>query len=168
MLRICRRISDLDIGQLMAVYVQSNMQNGALNYPDFSSDRQLLEAEQDFYLFLKDFFTVSNAFYCVWAPDNTYQSALRLEPYQDGLLLEGLETVPDGRRKGYAKNLLTETLAYVSATFGCSIYSHIEKNNFPSRNLHISCGFVEITDYAAYIDGSIDFKSATYKKGCSL
>ena len=61
MLRICRRISDLDIGQLMAVYVQSNMQNGALNYPDFSSDRQLLEAEQDFYLFLKEFFTVSKA-----------------------------------------------------------------------------------------------------------
>ena len=168
MLLICRRISDLDIRQLMQVYVQSNIQHGALNYSDYSPDRQLLEAEQDFYLFLKAFFEVSNALYFVWAPNYVYKSALRLEPYRDGLLLEGLETVPDGRRKGYAKKLLSATISYVAGSFYCPIYSHIEKNNLASRNLHISCGFKEIADYAVYIDGSVDFKCATYKIGCSL
>ena len=167
MLIICTHPSQIDFGQLMQVYRQSNLQAGAENYPDYSVDRQIYEAEQDFYLFLKEFFSLPGTIYLIWAPDGVYKSALRAEPYRDGMLIEGLETLPDSRRMGYAKSLLSEAVYYISATKQSILYSHIAKHNLASQSVHIACGFCKISDYAVYIDGSVDRKSYTYKKECN-
>lgn len=147
----------------MSVYWESNMQSGSEHYGDFSNDRQLLEAEQYFYQFLIEFFKVKGAVYCIWSENGCYQSALRLEPYRDGLLLEGLETAPQSRNRGFAKKLLRSTIDYLKIY---KIYSHIAKTNIISQRTHISCGFTELSDYAVYIDGSVDSHASTYMKIC--
>lgn len=167
MLLICTKPSQINFGQLMRVYSQSNRQSGAMRYPDLSDERQLYEAEQDYYLFLREFYTVPDAVYLIWTSDGIYKSALRLEPYRDGLLIEGLETAPEYRKMGYAKKLLSEAVSYISATQHSILYSHIAKNNFVSQNVHMACGFREILDYAVYIDGSVDRNSSTFKKECN-
>ncbi len=163
MLLVCSSVSQLDFGQLMEIYRESNMQSGSERYRDYSDDRQLLEAEQDFYQFLAEFFKVKGAVYCIWSENGCYQSALRLEPYRDGLLLEGLETAPGSRNQGYAKKLLQETTDYLKTG---RVYSHIDKSNISSQRTHISCGFVEISDCAVYINGSVDSHASTYMKIC--
>lgn len=138
--------------QLLAVYSQ-----GLLKDP-----HQKGSAEQEFLCYLReDFFRQKGAFYAVWTVENVYQSALRLEPYADGLLLEALETAPDARRKGYAYHLLSEVLKHVQ-TLGCKIvYSHVEKRNRVSLHLHDQCGFVRLSDFAVYIDGTVTQNSCT-------
>ena len=83
--------------------------------------------------------------------NDVYFSALRLEPYEDGLLLEALETAPAHRRKGYAEKLIRA----VQAEFLQKIYSHVSKKNTASLAVHQKCGFRQVLDYAKYIDGSV-------------
>ena len=80
-----------------------------------------------------------------------YRSALRLEPYQDGFLLEALETHPKHRRKGYAKKLISGVLERLPA--GTRVYSHISKQNTPSIASHQACGFHTLVDYSVDTDG---------------
>ena len=91
-------------------------------------------------------------------------SALRLEPYRDGLLLEALETHPMHRRKGYAKELVTAVMETVGEQ---RVYSHVGKRNVASLNTHLSCGFQRISEQAVYADGSINDRCATllYTRG---
>ncbi len=162
MLQIITSHAQLDFGQLMQVYHQSLLKSGRENNPDFDENRQLLEAEQDFYLFLKSFLREKGSVCAVWISEGKYVSALRAEPYRDGVLIEGLETAPTCRRQGYAKLLLRGILEYLNERGAEKIYSHIQRDNIPSIRTHLSCGFVCICDYAAYIDGSVDHKSSTY------
>lgn len=142
MLKIITSMSQLDTQQLMAVYRESNQENGSIFFPDPSTDEQLLRAEDRFLDYLReDFFQQKDAFYCVWAPVGAYQAALRLEPYRDGLLLEALETKPDARRKGYATALLRSVLDHLRTTPYNKVYSHVAKNNVASLTVHKKCGF---------------------------
>ena len=121
-------------------------------------------AEQSFYQYLKDiFFPADGAFYAIWEADGCYVSALRIEPYRDGLLLAGLETAPDHRQKGYALLLVQAVQKMLSEKGPVTIYSHVRKNNHPSRKLHEKSGFRMISDSAAYIDGSVSFRACTYR-----
>lgn len=163
MLIICRSLSQLNYRELVGVYQESILKLGKLNYPDYSEDRQLLEAEQDFYLFLKEFFRSPGAAYFIWAPEGRYESALRVESYRDGLLVEGLETAPCSRHKGYAKMLLEKTLPNLPER---RVYSHINRDNRYSIEVHLSCGFSRISDCSFYIDGSVDYHCDTYMKMC--
>ena len=76
-------------------------------------------------------------------------SAVRLERWRDGWLLEGLETRPDCRGKGYAEQLLETVLPLVSGT----IYSHVHRGNQASLKLHEKMGF-RISAATAMLDGS--------------
>ncbi len=121
----------------------------------------LLLAEQDFYTYLKDvFFITEGAWYAVWVDQSQYRCALRVEPYQDGLLLAGLETAPGARRMGYAKKLVMAVLKDLDRP----LYSHVERQNVASMQLHRSCGFDFIRDTAVYLDGSIVNTSCTFRK----
>lgn len=163
MLIICRSFFQLNFRELLDVYQESIQELGKLNYPDFSEDRQLLEAEQDFCVFLREFFRVPGATYFLWTADGHYKSALRVEPYRDGVLVEGLETAPCSRHKGYAKRLLEATLQNLPEG---KVYSHIKKDNRYSIQVHLTCGFTRISDCSVYIDGSVDYHSNTYMKQC--
>ena len=118
-----------------------------------------MQAEQDFYQYLREvFFPTAGAVYAVWEENGTYITALRLEPYRDGLLLTALETAPEYRRRGYAQKLIEAVLEELP---GEKLYSHVSKTNAASLRTHISCGFQKILDHAAYLDGSVLRSSCT-------
>lgn len=162
MLEIIKSLDRLPFGELMAVYEESNKEAGAEKYPKLSANLQLLEAEQDFYAYLRCFFRQEDSFYALWRIDGALVSALRIEPYQDGWLLAALETKPNRRGYGYAKALIGEVLVYLEQTNRLPLYSHISKNNLPSQKVHISCGFQRILAYSVYADGRVNDCCATY------
>lgn len=153
MLIIARNLGELSFGKLMDVYYEGNLENGADRWPGEPESRQIALAEQDFYKYLQQvFFSAEGARYLIWEEQGKYVSALRLEPWRDGLLLEALETAPDQRRKGYAKTLIRAALEQMG---DLKIYSHVSKRNTPSLKTHEACGFKKILDYAVYLDGSV-------------
>ncbi len=157
MLRVIRNLRQLDFSQLMEVYLEGNLEKG-----------NLLQAEQDFYQYLKEgFFTQPDDRYCLWVPEGKYVAALRLQRYRDGLLLEALETAPQRRRKGCAEALVRAVLE--TASFE-KVYVHIAFWNKPSVSLHEKCGFRKILDHAVYADGTYTDRSGTwlYEKGVAL
>ena len=159
MLIIAGKLRELSFGKLMEVYREGNLNNGQERWPDEPEARQIALAEQDFYQYLQQvFFKTEGAVYLIWEENGNYVSALRLEPYRDGLLLAALETLPEMRGKGYATNLIRQAQAYASNR---KIYSHVNKKNAPSLRTHDKCGFVKILDYGVYADGSVNDRCCT-------
>ncbi len=142
MLLCAKNPSQIDCHQLMAVYSQ--------------------EQEMSFFDDLSDFFSQKKAFYCIWQ-DGDYVSALRLEPYGDGLLLSGLETKPDCRSRGYAKLLLKAVLSLEEVKSWGKVYSHIHKRNIISQKLHKKMHFEKISDTAVLLDGTVSAFYETYR-----
>lgn len=162
MLKLFFKLKELDFEQLMAVYEEGNMENAAEFFPDAPPAVQLERAKQAFEDYLReDFFRVSGAFYAVWEDAGEYVSALRLEPYGDGWLLEALETRPCRRKKGYAVKLITAALERFPK--GTHVYSHVGKRNTASMATHLRCGFEKVQDYAKYVDGTVTQYSCTLK-----
>ncbi len=162
MLKIIKNMKDLDFQQLMEVYAESVALNGKEFYPDLEPSLQILREEESFYAFLRIFFQRPDAFYAVNEQDGKYVSALRLESFNDGLLLEALETAPEYRQKGFGKELVRQALSYAKTLGYHKVYSHISRRNRASINLHLSCGFHKILDHAVYIDGSVSHNADTY------
>lgn len=156
MLKIIKTMGELNTEQLIGVYAESIRENAER----FSMDQY--QGENAFLDYLsEDFFRQKGAFYALWTEDGVYRSALRLEPYRDGLLLQALETAPNARRRGYAHALTTDVLQYLRDE-GCNaVYSHVEKRNAPSLRVHFKCGFREISDHATYLDGTVTQNSCT-------
>ena len=159
MLILARSIRDLSFSRLMEVYIEGNLENAEEFYPDLPEGQKLMQAEQDFYQYLNEvFFKISGAVYAIWEEQCAYVSALRLEPDRDGLLLEALETAPSRRRQGYAEKLIRA----VQEQFpNQRFYSHVSKKNVASLRVHEKCGFCRISEYAAYIDGSVNQRACT-------
>lgn len=161
MLHLVKRYSELRFSQLMEVYEEGNLENAQAFWPDLSENEQILRAEQEFGAYLReDFFKNDGAYYALWEENGKYRSALRLEPYEDGMLLEALETRPDCRGKGYATMLMQAVLAIETR----KIYSHVSKKNTASLRTHEKCGFQKILDHAVYVDGSVSTNSVTLCK----
>ena len=159
MLLVVSKLRDLSFSQLMDVYEEGNRENGEEFWPGMEDGERLLRAEQEFYQYLRQvFFPVEHARYCIWMEKGRYVSALRLEPYRDGLLLEALETAPGERRKGYAAKLIRAVQEQYPRE---RIYSHVNKGNTASLRTHEICGFVRIADNAVYADGSVTSRSYT-------
>ena len=157
MLLTAHSMKDLSFPKLMEVYAEGSRKTGAARYPRESLQRQQALAEEDFREYLSQvFFRETDTVYLVWEEQGRYVSALRLEPWQDGCLLEGLETAPEARRKGYAARLLRAAQAYLEEKGPVRLYSHVAKGNTASLEVHRSCGFQPYLDYARYIDGSVD------------
>lgn len=160
MLIVAENLQELSFSKLMEIYIEGNQENGAELFPEEPAFRQLELAEGEFRQYLKEnFFSSPRAFYAIWTEGNRYVSALRMEPYRDGLLLEALETAPDQRQQGYATRLIrsVQNLPQVDR-----IYSHVSRNNLPSQAVHKKCGFRIVADYAVYIDGSVNSRAVTF------
>lgn len=164
MLQFIRTFKHLNFRLLADVYKESCQISGMQNYPDEPYFQQLRSAEQDLYGEVKCFFEDSKAFYAVWLVDGRYMSVLRMEPHKDGLLLEGLETMPEARGNGYAKQLICAVLSALSDQSGMPVYSHIDKNNSASLAAHKACGFEKVKDCAVYVDGSVSSNAYTMLK----
>ena len=160
MLIIFDRLSQIHFGKLMQVYAEGAAENGVEDYPYLPSNEQLLRAEQDFYTYLQTgFFTQPGDLYCVWEENGGYISALRLQRYQDGLLLEALETQSSYRHQGYAQKLIRAVLEELQPN---RVYSHIGHKNLASQATHRACGFLKISNQARYADGSVNSRCGTY------
>lgn len=160
MLTMIYSLGKLPFRSLMAVYEEGNQENGEERYPEEPPERQLALAEEDFYEYLRNvFFPTPGAWYALWTEEGRCVSAVRLEPYGDGLLLEALETAPDMRNRGFASALVTALLEQVEAP----VYSHVSKRNMPSLAVHKKCGFRKFLDHAVYIDGSINSRCVTLR-----
>ena len=152
-------LRDMDFAQLMEVYEEGNRCNGKKLYSLESEAQQLLLAGQDFEDYLRrDFFAQKGAQYFVLEEGGRYVSALRVEPYKDGLILCAMETKPDCRLRGYAKRLLEGVLKQLNSP----VYSHISKRNKTSICVHQACGFLKLHDGARYLDGSVNAMADTY------
>ncbi len=162
MLKIIRVYKNLDVGKLIAVYSQSNQEKARKDYPDLSPNLQILEAEQDFYDYLKFFLSQNDAYYALWCHQDEYLAAVRVEPYLDGAILTGLETAPSARNQGFATDLIRAVQGKQKELGFSKLYSHIHKNNSISLAVHKRCGFQKISDDARYIDGSKDDQAYTY------
>lgn len=160
-LKLAKDMRELDFGALMQVYEEGNLENGAEFYPNLSGNEQLIRAQEDFYAYLREcFFQTDGAVYAIWEGQGRYLSALRLEPWQDGLLLEALETAPDLRGRGYAKALIRSVLGILPEQ---TVYSHVSKKNTASLAVHAACGFEKCKEYAVYADGSVRHNSYTLR-----
>ena len=158
-------MKNLDFSALMDIYEEGNRQNAAELFPNESEFRGIALAEEDFRQYLREcFFTAPQAVYWVWTENGRYVSALRTEPYQDGLLLEALETKPDQRRNGHAVRLIAAVLAELPT--GTMLYSHVNKKNEASLRTHMACGFERIRNYAVYADGSVMNNAYTLRITC--
>ena len=164
MLKIFDKLQQLDMGQLMALYAEGNRENAEDLYPQLSQLEGIRRAEADFESYLRDdFFRQKGACYCIWIREGIYVSALRLEPYEDGLLLEALETHPDHRRCGYAAMLIRAVQALLTRQGAGAVYSHVSKRNEASMRTHLACGFSVYRDYARYVDGTVTTRSVTLR-----
>lgn len=157
-LLVVNSMRELDVKKLMAVYVQSNRESGASRWRWESPERQQELAEQAFYDYLHDvFYPTPGARYAVWVEKDRYVSALRLEPYEDGFLMEGLESAPDCRGRGYASRLVSA----VQERIAQPVYSHVDKRNVLSLAVHHACGFRLLRDSAVLIDGTVSSRACT-------
>lgn len=164
MLIIAKSMVDLCFSSLMEIYEEGNRENGSVFYPQEPEPRQIALAEQDFFDYLQnDFFTRERSRYMILSQEERYVSALRLEPYQDGLLLEALETAPWARNRGFAAALIYQVQELLRAEGGGPVYSHVSNHNAPSLAVHSRCGFRKILDYAVYLDGSVNRRSQTLR-----
>ena len=159
MLQVYYGMKQLPFAALKQVYSQSLYLDSLRDYPDRPD--ALLQAEMDFYRYLQSsFFRTEDARCCVWMEDGQPVCALRLEPYRDGLILTGLETDPAYRGQGYAQKLVGAVLERECAKV--TVYSHIDRDNRASIAVHEKCGFIKMTNFAVYLDGSASDKAFTY------
>ena len=122
---------------------------------------QSIYAEQDFYTYLEEFFKEPAARYAIWLNDMCYVSALRIEPYMDGLLLNALETIPHARKCGFATLLIQALVEHLRLEGNGKLYSHINKENVASLKVHLSCGFSIVSKEATYLDNTVHFDAFT-------
>lgn len=162
MLVLAKSIKELDFRLLMEVYQQENEKRAEDEWANLPRGFALEMAEQNFHRYLTHiFFPTPGSVYAMWEIDGRYVSALRLEPYKDGLLLEGLETAPEERKKGYAAALIRFIQQMLKQQGSFKLYSHVEKKNLASLRTHQACGFQEISDHAVFIDGSVNYRACT-------
>ena len=144
----------LDFPALMEVYVEGNLENGAYFWPEETPQRRMelaVEAFRDY--LVNGFYGTAHGTYWIWVENGRYISSLRLEEHPEGLLLEALETRPDCRKLGHAKQLIMAVLDRLPE--GTRVYSHVNRENTPSLATHESCGFSKALDYAVDPDGGI-------------
>ena len=157
MLKIINTMRDFPFGQMMEVYYESNAATAREQFPDESEYEGLYRVEMEFYRYLRyDFFTMGDGFYALWMEGNRPVSTARFERWKDGWLLEGLETHPDHRGKGYARRVLEGALLRIQEP----VYAHVAKDNGPSLRVHEKCGFVRCPD-TALVNGNFDSRFVT-------
>lgn len=165
MLKWIDNVEQLSFFDLMRIYSETNLKDCAMLYPELSTTEALFCVESSFYHFVNDvFFKTNGAKYAVWTQDESWVSALRIEPYFDGMLLSGLETHPDHRKRGYAKRLIGCVISQLKS--GTKVYTHIQRNNIASVAAHTACGFSKISDRGHMLDGSVDLNMDTYLTCC--
>ena len=132
-----------DMGKIIDIYAQSQEKDRIGSVAKISD-------------FLLDFYEENcDAFCAMWQEGDVAASVLRIQSYEDGVLLTGVETRPEYRGKGFAAALVAETLAVLRQQGVHKVYSHVAQRNVPSQKLHKKCGFYKLQDTARLLDGTV-------------
>lgn len=159
MVKIITRYDQLNMRQYLDVMEDSIHADAEIIWFHRPIESAILCEEQSVRSYLLNhFFGKEDCVCLVWEEDGVYVSALRMEPFRDGLILTALETKPDCRRRGYAQKLVQSAMEYAA---GRKVYAHISKKNKASLALHKKAGFQKILDHAVYLDGDISTSSIT-------
>ena len=162
MIIVADRISKLDVEQLMLLYKDDIETARRERYKSLPEAEGRLRAERDYERYLRDvFFSQMSARMFVLEEKGVYASAVCLESFSDGLLLNSLITTSCMRRKGYGEQLVRYALQFLS---GKCVYAHIHYKNKASVALHEKLGFVRLHEYAHMLDGSVRSDHYTYKR----
>ncbi len=168
MLQEIQSLNKLPIAQLLPIYLPDNSQEGKKRWPDESTVRQLALAEDSFRDYLRwCFFKTPGARYFLWTLDSVPVSALRCEPYRDGVLLSALATDPNRMNNGYATLLVEQVIAALADRGVCKIYAHIHRRNQASIRVHQKTGFIKLREGAVLLDGSYHNHYDTYLRANS-
>ena len=159
MLTYISEMKSLPFFEICQVYQQS-IEHSAQALSGARSEG-LWQEEQELYQELRDLFEKRNGVLALWRTEQGIQAALRLEKYNEGLLLQSLETRPENRRKGFALSLVSAVLA--DQPRNTILYSHIKKDNIASMQLHLRCGFQAHSDMARLLDGTVTNQFITLK-----
>lgn len=150
---------ELDFSKLTILYREDIEKNRFERYPYMELYEGRNRAENDLYFYLNDiFFGESHGLFFVCVDHGMYVSALRLEGYNDGLLLNAIMTDSAFRRKGYASRVMEEALRNTKGP----VYSHIHRKNKASIELHKKFGFVRLYDFSVLLDGTVSSDHITY------
>lgn len=99
--------------------------------------------EQAYEEFLKEFVTHHRQMVLVEEVDGVWVSALRCVESAPGVwFLEALETAPQARGKGWAKQLICHTQELLTGQGAGELFSLVSPRNAPSIATHVACGFV--------------------------
>lgn len=140
MIFFAKRVSDLDIEKLSHIYCTDS---------GFRPDT----FRENVY----DYFSMGIGGYAVMQVGEDYVSVARYEPYAEGFLISCLQTEEGFRRRGYAECLIRGVREELSKP----LYSHVEKRNHASIQLHNKCGFRLLSDTARLLDGTVTSRYVT-------
>lgn len=152
-------MKNLPFSEICRVYQQSI--ECSVGESSVTLSERFWQEEHGLYQELQDFFSRRNGTLALWRTEHGIQSALRLEKWNDGYLLQSLETHPESRRKGFALHLVKSVLA--DCPRGTILYSHVKKDNIASMQLHLHCGFQVHSDMARLLDGTVSNRYVTMK-----
>lgn len=151
MLLCFQSMTDLDHTRLMHIYRESNLGNIPYFFPDCKDTAEgLQKVEERFRSFLNaDFWGKPENTYYIWENDGEWVSALRLTGLADFYWVEGLETAPDARRRGYAVQLYRAIFDRLKAREGSAhVRCAVGYGNEASLKTHASAGFQIKSRYA--------------------
>lgn len=137
---------ELDIPKILAIYRESSMKNCQRMHPAETAADSLEQYEAGYVAYMREeFFAQPGRLWMVETVDGLWASTLRLIPLEEPntWMIGSLETHPDHRRKGYAAQLLTDTIQYLEETCGeVALLSGVGKRNIASLQTHLRCGFI--------------------------
>ena len=114
--------------------------------------------------FLKDFIKKHNQIILVECFEGEWVSSLRaIETKKGYWFLEGVETNPKKRKKGFGSALLLHSIEYLKELGMIEITCIISKNNINSQKLHEKCGFIQTSDLPINCWNELEEKSILYK-----
>ena len=161
MLVMAKSMRTLNWDAICQIYEEGFSLRGIKAYPSLPESERILRAQEDTYHYLQDeFYATDGAYYAFWVEEDRWICALRMRPYQEGMLLDALETAPSYRNQGFAKKLLGEVLLQLQP--GTCVYSRILRRNKHSVRVHLQCGFQKHKPYAVFLDGSFRADADTY------
>lgn len=159
MLRIAEHLEELRFDELAELY-HYDLEVEDVDDRDLEPGEEWLaciKAEFGVYLSAR-FFSRSErlnnvrSFYALWEVEGKYVSAVRVHVYEQGLLLQALQTREDARGKGYAAALLEAVLAYLAQRGHFKVYAHVRDWKTQVTKLLEAHGFRRILDYAVRKD----------------
>lgn len=161
MLVIAESMQELHWEAICQIYKEGFSLRGEKAYPFLSENERILRAQEDTYHYLRDeFYSLKGAYYAFWVEDDRWICALRMRPYQNGMLMDALETAPAFRNQGFARKLLREVLLQLPPDI--YVYSRILRRNKASVRVHLQCGFQKHKPFAVFLDGSFRADADTY------